>query len=94
MVYKVTVKFFMDNGEVRRVDWLERKLVKKDSNEYLTREEAEMHFRAMLVTYLKEGKVFSVPNIMGKVSIVPCSKVSYMELSVQEWRDDDNNGGN
>jgi hypothetical protein len=94
MTYKVTVKFFMDNGEVRRVDWLERHLVKKDSNEYLTREEAETQFRAMLVTFLKEGKVFSVPNIMGKVSIVPCSKVSYMELSVQEYKEGDKDGGN
>lgn len=87
MVYRVTAKFFFDNGQVKRVDWYEPNLVKKDSDEYLTREEAEVQFRAMFLKYMKDGLVFSVPNIAGKVSIVPFSKVHYIELSVEEALD-------
>lgn len=84
MVYRVTAKFYFDNNQVKRIDWLESNLIKKGTNEYLTREEVVEHFRALFYKLMKENGLLAVPCINGKVAVVPLSKVNFVELYVKE----------
>jgi hypothetical protein len=87
-MYRVTAKFFFDNGQVKRVDWVEKGLTKKavvDGEEKavpLTLEEAEHNFRLLFLRYMKTGDVLTIPNILGEISVVPFAKVHYATVKV------------
>jgi hypothetical protein len=91
MTFQITAKFFFDNGQVKKVDWLEHNLVKKKNVEGvdvatpLTLEEAEKEIRLLFLRYMNDGKVLSVPNILGELSIIPFSKLYYATASVKEY---------
>lgn len=91
MVYRLTAKFFFDNGQVKKVDWLEKELNKKavvDGKETevpLSLEEVEFEFRKLFLKYMKQGEVMTIPNIQGELSVVPFAKVHYITLKVEEY---------
>lgn len=94
MTYKVTAKLFFDNGQVKKVDWLERGLVKKvsvagkDTEVPLDLEEAQMELRKLFLKYGKSGDVLTVPNIQGEVSMIPFSKLYYATVAVATYSGD------
>lgn len=93
MTFQVTAKFFFDNGQVKKVDWLESGLVKKESiggkdvEVPLTVEEAEREIRILFLRYMTEGKVLTVPNILSELSAIPFSKLYYATARVTEYNE-------
>lgn len=91
MTWKITAKFFFDNGQVKKVDWLEYDLYKKgnvggqDVELPLTKEEVETEFRKLFLKYSNERKTLSVPNIQGELSFIPFEKIYYATVSVSEY---------
>jgi hypothetical protein len=93
MDYQVTAKLFFDNGQVKKVDWIEGNLTKKvniEGNDVpvpLTLEEAETEIRKLFLRYMTDGKVLTVPNILGEISAIPFSKLYYATASVSEYKE-------
>ncbi|MGG1263771.1 hypothetical protein [Brevibacillus laterosporus] len=90
MAFQITAKFFF-NGDMKKVDWLERGIAKKgtadgkDVEIQPTREEVEAEFRKLFLRYMTEKKVMTVPNIEGELSVIPFEKVYYATVSVSEY---------
>lgn len=102
--FQVTAKFFMASGEVKRVDWVEDSLVVQiplndEKTEFDTKpiedvDTALFHFRKFFLNLITEPpggrpmKPFSVENIKGKLSIVNMKRVEYIEVDVQEYKEE------
>lgn len=95
MKVQVTAKFFLDNGEVKRVDWFETdpKLVGSVLEEGVrksveivlhTAKEVQDEYKKIFRRQHKDNEVFIVENINGELSGVPFSKVTYWTLKAEE----------
>lgn len=91
--FRITGLFFFEDGQVKKVDWVEGKLVKKakqDGQEVqvpLNKAEVEVAFSKMFKEYSEQGKTYTVKNSKGQVSFIPFSKVFYATLEVEQIED-------
>jgi hypothetical protein len=95
MKVQVTAKFFLDNGEVKRVDWFEidpklkgtivEEGVDKPVEIILkSAKDVQDEYKKMFRKFHRQGEVFVVENINGELSGVPFTKVTYWTLKAEE----------
>ncbi|WP_434750828.1 hypothetical protein [Paenibacillus amylolyticus] len=98
MKIQITAKFFLDNGEVKRVDWFEidpklkGKIVEDGVNKPVeiilkAAKDVQDEYKKIFRKYQKDGEVFAVENILGEVSGIPFTKVTYWTLKAEEVKE-------
>lgn len=95
MKVKVTAKFFLDNGEVKKIDWIEvdpklKGVVVEDGKSkeveivLKNAEDVQKEYGKLFRRFHKEGDVFVVKNVMGEYSGIPFQKVTYWTVKAEE----------
>jgi hypothetical protein len=99
MKVQVTAKFFLDNGEVKRVDWFEvdpklrGTIVEEGKNKPVeiilkAAKDVQDEYKKIFRRFHRDNEVFIVENIMGELSGVPFTKVTYWTLKAEEVIED------
>ncbi|GAS81990.1 hypothetical protein [Paenibacillus amylolyticus] len=95
MKVQVTAKFFLDNGEVKRVDWFEidpkliGKIVENGVDKPIeiilkSAKDVQDEYKKIFRRLHRQGEMFIVENINGELAGVPFTKVTYWTLKARE----------
>ncbi|MGC5773006.1 hypothetical protein [Paenibacillus pabuli] len=99
MKVQITANFFLDNGEVKRVEWyeidpkLKGKIVEDGVDKPVeiilkAAKDVQDEYKKIFRKFQKEGEVFAVENILGEVSGVHFTKVAYWTLKAEEVKEE------
>lgn len=95
MKVQLTAKFFLDNGEVKRVDWFEidpkliGKIVENDIDKPIeiilkSAKDVQDEYKKIFRRLHRQEEMFMVENIKGELAGVPFTKVTYWTLKAEE----------
>lgn len=94
MEIQMTANFYLDNGNIKRIDWLEidpvLKVTRKNNGEtkpyeipITTAEVLQTEYRKVFSKAHKEGQIFTVNRINGDSIGIPFSKVYFWTIKAK-----------